>query len=142
MSDAEVVAKFAQRVGLSEEEVKLLTPDDPRARHITRLAQAAPRLSIVAEVVASRGCNTGYRPGDRFVLDVDGNFIGKLCPSRLCVYLVGQLTVPVALINERLSEGLDPNQIHFMRQVSCTDCGVERGGYGQVGLEVSVQPRA
>jgi hypothetical protein len=136
------VKRFASRVGMSAEEAKLIGPDDPRARHIRRLAEAAPRYAIVAEVVSSRACNSGYRPGDRFVLDVDGNFISKLCPKRMCVYLVGQLTVPVALINERLSEGLDPNQFHFMRQVNCTDCGVERQGYGQVGLKVSVKPRA
>jgi len=142
MSDREAVDSFAARVGLTEQEAAAITPEDPRARHITRLREAAGRYSIEAEVISSRGCNTGYSPGDRFVLDVDGNFVSKLCPKRMCVYLVGQLMVPVALINERLSEGLDPNSFHFMRQVNCTDCGVERQGYGQVGLQVSVKPRA
>ncbi|MCF8043932.1 MAG: hypothetical protein K9K65_15470 [Desulfarculaceae bacterium] len=142
MSDTNVVKEFARRVGMSTQEAELIAPDDSRARHIKRLAEASSRYSIQAEVVSSVACNTGYRPGDRFVLDVDGNFISKLCPKRLCVYLVGQLTVPVALINERLSEGLDPNQFHFMRQVNCTDCGVQGQGYGQVRLKVSVKPRS
>jgi hypothetical protein len=47
----------------------------------------------------------------------------------------------VALINERLSEGLDPNQFHFMRQVRCPDAGVECSGYGEVMVQVSVVPR-
>jgi hypothetical protein len=72
---------------------------------------------------------------------VDGNLIANLCPKRLCVYLVAQLALPVALINERLGEGLDPNQFHFTRQVRCPDVGVECGGYGQVELRVSVVPR-
>ena len=141
MNHTDPVKAFARRVGMSDQEAELITPDDSRARHIKRLAEASSRYSIQAEVVSSVACNTGYRPGDRFVLDVDGNFISKLCPKRMCVYLVGQLTVPVALINERLSEGLDPNQFHFMRQVNCTDCGVESQGYGQVRLKVSVQAR-
>lgn len=142
MSDTDAVKEFARRVGMSAREAESIAPDDPRARYIKRIGEAASRYSIVAEVVSSVACNTGYRLGDRFVMDVNGNFISKLCPKRMCVYLVGQLTVPVALINERLSEGLDPNQFHFMRQVACTDCGVGRDGYGQVGLKVSVRPRA
>ena len=98
----------------------------------------AARYSIVAEVVKARNCNSGYRVGDRFILDVDGNFIPKLCPRRLCVYLLSQLAVPVALINERLSEGLDPNLFHFMHQVRCPDAGVDCGGYGEVRLEIKV----
>ena len=58
-----------------------------------------------------------------------------------CVYLVSQLTVPVALINERLSEGHDPNDFHFMRYVRCPDVGVECLGYGEVMLKVQVVPR-
>ena len=69
---------------------------------------------------------------------MDGNFITKLCPSRLCVYLLSQLTIPVALINERLSEGLDPNQFHFTHSVRCPDTGVECGGYGEVMVEIKV----
>jgi hypothetical protein len=57
------------------------------------------------------------------------------------VYAISQLAVPVALINERLSEGLDPNQFHFMHQVRCLDVGVACGGYGEVRFEVKVVPR-
>jgi hypothetical protein len=47
----------------------------------------------------------------------------------------------VALINERLSEKLDPNAFHFMRYVRCPDAGVECLGYGEVTLKVEVIPR-
>ena len=47
----------------------------------------------------------------------------------------------MALINERLSEGLDPNQFHFMHQVRCLDVGVDCAGYGEVMLEIKVVPR-
>jgi len=42
----------------------------------------------------------------------------------MCVYLVSRLAIPVAPINERLGEGLDPTHFYFMRQVRCSD--VER----------------
>jgi hypothetical protein len=84
---------------------------------------------------------SGHKIGQKLVLDVDGNFITKLCPSRICVYLASQLTIPIALINERLSEKLKPNDFHFMRFVRCPDVGVECLGYGEVKLKVEVVPR-
>ena len=95
----------------------------------------------MAEVVDAKHCNSGRKVGQTFILDVDGNFITKLCPKRMCVYLVSQLTIPVALINERLSEGLEPNDFHFMRYVS-PDAGVECYGYGEVMLKIKVVPRS
>ncbi len=142
MEDNKILRRFADRVGYSEAERAQIREGDPRLRQISELAKVAARYSIVAEVVQARHCNSGYKPGDKFVLDVDGNFITKLCPGRLCVYLMSQLTIPVALINERFSEGLDPNQFHFTHFVRCPDTGVECGGYGQVLVEVkAVTPR-
>jgi hypothetical protein len=92
-------------------------------------------------VVESRNCNSGHVKGQKIVMDVDGNLIMKLCPKKLCVYLVSQLTIPVALINERLSEGLEPNDFHFMRYVRCPDTGVNCMGYGEVAVQVSAVPR-
>ena len=142
MEENKALKRYAARVGYTDEEVEQFAEGDPRLRLIERLGQVAARYSIVAEVVKSCNCNSGYRVGDRFVLDVAGNFISELCPKRLCVYLLSQLSVPVALINERLSEGLDPNLFHFMKQVRCPDVGVECAGYGEVRLEIkAVTPR-
>ncbi len=142
VAEDKLFRRFGERIGYSDEEMKNIPADDPRRRQVDRLAKAAPRYSLVAEVVKARNCNSGYKPGDKFILDVDGNFITKLCPPRLCVYLTSQLVVPVALINERLSEALDPNQFHFMHRVCCLDVGVECAGYGEVMLEIkAVTPR-
>jgi uncharacterized repeat protein (TIGR04076 family) len=132
---------YAQRVGYSESEAETFCKGGHRVRQVKRLSKAASEYSILAEVVAARHCNSGHQVGQTFVLDVDGNFITKLCPKRMCVYLVSQLTIPVALINERFSEQLDPNEFHFMRYVRCPDVGVECYGYGEVMLKVQVKPR-
>lgn len=141
MDENKALKCFGELVGYTEPDLKHFQADDPRVRQMERLGRAAARYSIAAEVVKARHCNSGYKAGDKFILDVDGNFISKFCPSKLCVYAISQLAVPVALINERLSEGLDPNQFHFMHQVRCLDVGVECGGYGEVRFEVKVVPR-
>ena len=141
MMSEETLKRYAHRVGYTSSETDLFREAGHRIRHIDRLSAAAPLYSIVAEVVEARHCNSGHKVGQRLVLDVDGNFITKLCPSRICVYLASQLTIPVALINERLSEKLEPNAFHFMRYVRCPDVGVECLGYGEVKLKVEVVPR-
>ena len=137
----DILKKFAARVGYSPADLEHFKEGDPRLRQMEKLARAAARFSIEAKVIKSRHCNTGYQEGDRFILDVDGNFITKFCPPRICVYLASQLIVPVALINERLSEGLDPNAFHFMHAVKCLDAGVECSGYGEVMVEIKAVPR-
>jgi uncharacterized repeat protein (TIGR04076 family) len=132
---------YGKRVGYTDAELERFREGGHRVRQVQRLSQAASRYSIEAEVVQSRHCNSGHAAGQKFVLDVDGNFITALCPGKMCVYLVSQMTVPVALINERLSEGLDPNDFHFMRYVRCPDAGVECYGYGEVTLRIRVVPR-
>ena len=141
MEENKALKRFGELVGYTEAELVLFQPGDPRLRQMERLGRAAVRYSIQVEVVMARNCNSGYQAGDKFILDVDGNFITKFCPSKLCVYAISQLAVPVALINERLSEGLDPNKFHFMHQVRCLDVGVVCGGYGEVRFEVKVVPR-
>jgi uncharacterized repeat protein (TIGR04076 family) len=137
----EALKRFGDRVGYSDSDLQHFHDGDPRVRLMARLAEDAGKYTIQAEVVSSQHCNTGYKIGDKFVLDVDGNFISKLCPKKMCVHLISQLVVPVSLINERLSEGLEPNGFTFMRQVRCTDVGVECSGYGGVMLKVTVVPR-
>lgn len=137
----EKLNSYAQRVGYTESEVETFLESGHRLRQIDRLSDAAPLYSIVAEVVKACHCNSGHKVGQRITMDVDGSLITKLCSSRMCVYLISQLAIPVALINERLSEKLDPNAFHFMRYVRCPDAGVECLGYGEVMLKVEVVAR-
>ena len=141
VEENKALKRFGELVGYTEADLEQFQAGDPRLRQMERLGRAAARYSIQAEVVKARNCNSGYQAGDKFILDVNGNFITKLCPARLCVYAISQLAVPVALINERLGEGLDPNRFHFMHQVRCLDVGVECGGYGEVMFGIKVVPR-
>jgi uncharacterized repeat protein (TIGR04076 family) len=137
----DIIKKYGERVGYSDAELKAFYEGGHRIRQVERLSKAAALYSIEADVVQSKHCNSGYKPGDKFIMDVDGNFVTKLCPRRMCVYLVAQLAIPVAQINERLSEGLEPNDFHFMRYVKCPDAGVDCMGYGEVMLRVRAVPR-
>jgi len=136
-----IIELYGERVGYTVSELNSFREEGHRIRHVEKLARVASKYSILAEVVSSRNCNSGHIVGQKFLLDLDGNFLAKHLPKKLCVYLASQLTIPVALINERLGEGLLPGDFHFMRKLRCPDVGVECLGYGEVMLQVSVVPR-
>ena len=138
----EIIRQYIERVGYTESEAEIFKKGGHQVRQVKCLSQAAAKYCIQAEVVSAKNCNSGHEIGQTFILDVDGSFITKLCPKRMCVYLLSQLVIPVALINERLSEGLDPNEFHFMRYARCPDVGVECYGYGEVMLKIQVIPRS
>jgi hypothetical protein len=66
--------KFIQRVGYNEEERNLFFEGTHRERHIRQIYKVYRLFSIEAKVVKARHCNSGYKTGDTFILDVDGNF--------------------------------------------------------------------
>lgn len=137
MDRTELLKRFTIHLGYSEAQAAALAADEPRARFVEALGTVGAEYLILAEVLRAENCNSGYVPGDRFVLDVAGNLISKRCPQRLCVFLVSQLALPVALMNERLCAGLEPSGIFFMRQVHCLDTGAACKGYGGVLVEIS-----
>ena len=141
MNPDRAVSRFARRVNYSPEQHLAFAEGGHRVRHVRRLSKVVTRFSIQVEIVRSENCNSGHTVGQQLHLDLDGNLITKLCPGKVCVYLVSQLALPVALINERLSEGLAPNDFHFMRTVRCPDAGVDCLGYGEVAARVQVVPR-
>lgn len=141
MAGEKRIERYGKRVGYTESEIEKFHEGGHRVRQVMRLSRAAAKFSIQAEVVSSKNCNSGHEVGQKIVLDADGNFISNLCPKKMCVYLISQLMIPVALINERLGEELDPNDFHFMRSIRCLDTGVDCYGYGEVMLKVQVVPR-
>ena len=137
----DIIEKYGQRVGYTKPQIDALHEGGHRIRHVERLSEAAPHYSIEAEIVEAKHCNSGHQIGQKLILDMDGNFITKLCPKKMCVYLISQLAIPVALINERLSEALEPGNFHFMRYVKYLDTGVDCLGFGEVMMKVRVIPR-
>lgn len=91
---------------------------------------------FVLTVVASHGCNTGHKVGDKIYLDACGNILTRYCPEKICTYALHNAILMVFTANEFLYNDMDPMKIQF-RKSSCFDVGVGCGGLGQVILELS-----
>ena len=76
------IKQFGQRIGYTESELEAFQEGGHRVRQVERLSEAAPHYAIEAEIVEAKHCNSGHQIGQKLILDVDGNFITKLCPKK------------------------------------------------------------
>ena len=136
----EDIWKFMQEhLGYTDEELELFR-SNPKNVDIMSKAPDLMNKTIIAEVVASHGCNSQHHVGDRFCFDGAGNLITKLNPKRICVHALSVLSGPIIVVNELFYAGVDPNEMRLNR-VGCFDVGIHCGGWGHIVLEVKIEDR-
>ena len=132
--------KFMQQhLGYTDEELAIFR-NNPKNADIMSKAPALMNKTIIAEVVASHGCASQHKVGDRFYFDGAGNLLTKLNPKRICVHALSVLSGPVLVVNELFYAGVDPNEMRLNR-VGCLDVGIQCGGWGHIALEIKVEER-
>ena len=81
----DVYAFMQAQLGYSDKELQLFK-DNPRNKEILSKAPELMNKTIIAEVVASHGCNSQHKVGDKFYFDGAGNLLAQLGPKRICIY--------------------------------------------------------
>ena len=109
-----------------------------RNRELIGRAKEFDKKLFVLEIVASKGCNSNHKVGDKFYFDYAGNILTKRCPPKICGYALNSAMMMIFTANEMLYAGVDPNGIRFKR-ASCFDVGIECGGWGRIVLELKVE---
>jgi len=127
------------RLGYTDDEMKVFR-DNKRNEDVLSKAPELVNKMIVLEVVASHGCNSQHKVGDKFFFDGAGNLLTNRCPKKICLYALNAATSLVFASNELFYAGVDPNDMRFKR-AACFDVGVQCGGWGRIALELSVQDR-
>jgi uncharacterized repeat protein (TIGR04076 family) len=127
------------RLGYTDEEMTMFR-ENPRNEEVFSKAPELVNKTIILEVVASQGCNSRHRVGDKLHFDGAGNLITEKCPAKVCVYAMNAATPLIYACNELFHAGVDPNKMKF-RRAACMDVGVQCGGWGRVVFELSVRDR-
>ncbi len=135
----ELLRFMQQHLGYTDEEMELFR-SNPKNLEILSKVPALMQKTIVAEVVASHGCNSQHQVGDKFYFDGAGNLLTKLNPKRICIHALSALSGPVYVVNELFYAGIDPNDMRLNR-VGCFDVGVRCGGWGRIALAVRMEDR-
>lgn len=126
-------------LGYTDNEMNLFR-SNPKNNDIISKVPSLMQKTIVAEVVASHGCNSLHQVGDKFYFDGAGNLITKLSPKRICVHALSVLSGPIYVANELFYAGVDPNEMRLNR-VGCFDVGVQCGGWGHIVLKLKMEDR-
>ena len=126
-------------LGYTDEEMKAFR-ENPRNEDVLSKAPALLDKRIVLEVVASQGCNSRHKVGDKLYFDGAGNLLTNRGPKKIFIYALNAAASMIFASNELFYAGVDPNDMRFKR-AACFDVGVQCGGWGRIVLELSVQDR-
>jgi len=130
--------RFIKRhLGYSNEEMDVFKAH-PKNEDVLDMGKDLLDKEIVIEVVASKGCNSQHKEGDRIYFDGAGNLLTEKSPDKICIFAINAIAPLMYAANELFYAGVDPNRMKFKR-ASCIDVGVQCGGWGQVALEISVK---
>jgi len=97
------------------------------------------KYKLVAEVIESKYCGAGLRPGHKLVMRALPAVIvleESDCP--LCVRAIGPIASLVNGFWDRIIEGIDPNA-GLWNIAHCADPGIDGGGLGHVKFKVYAQ---
>ena len=124
--------------GYTDDQVEGLKEN--QIQFIDKLAELL-KYNLIAEVVESKNCIMGAKPGDKIVLKAGGAIDTQACTNKkeICLWAVAPLLPFSYSFQELVGHGVDPTKMMFKR-VHCLDTGVENCGWGQIVMEVRVEP--
>ena len=130
---------YQDLLGYSDEELEEFKKI-PGTEDIISKAPEQMKRTIVFEVVASHGCASQHKVGDKFYFDGSGNLLTKIAPKRICMAALTAMAPHITAANELFYAGVDSNELKFKR-TACHDVGLQCGGWGNVAFEIKVEKR-
>ena len=101
------------------------------------MAAALGKYRLVAEVVHSKYCFAGLKPGQKFVVDLDGKINPEESTAPLCLGALGALGEKSRIMMDRISQ--DGDIAAPIAGFRCVDPGLDLGGLGSVDFAVRIE---
>lgn len=134
--DNRMITTLQNHLEYTEEEARYFLSDPVRAQLALNASGLMDKL-IVAEIVASHGCGSQHRVGDRIYFDGFGNLLIDMNKKNVCIFAMSALTPIVNAAIELFYADVDPNEMRLKR-VGCQDVGLKCGGVGHVVFAFSM----
>lgn len=130
---------FQKRLGYSDEELAIFRADPRRAEAAKKIfSPAIVGKNLVVEVTESHGCSVKLRPGDKLVFKNLSQLDLARSTANWCAHAMGPIPQFASLTQDRFVAGLPIDDMVY-NHFTCGDCGVRRGGWGQVVMKGYVQ---
>jgi len=130
-----IVEMIRKRLKLDDQEWAIIVKN-PKFQRLFTNAVEASKYRLVAEVIDSKGCQSGHIIGQKLIFDNSGNLLTKENPDRVCAFLMPNLTVLINAFFENMMNGRDPNEVIF-NTTGCFDTGPQCGGWGHVVVKMT-----
>ena len=130
---------FAESMGYSPDQLEIFR-SHPNNEFVAKHAGRLDKWWIVAEIVESHGCAAGHEVGDKIYFSPHGVLETEKSPPRICLHAFPGLASAVAVMQERIISGLDPDP-NLFRHIGCIDVGVQCGGWGRIAFKLYGVPR-
>lgn len=128
---------FGRSMGYSLDELETFR-SHPNNEFVAQHAGRLDKWWIVAEVTESHGCAAGHEVGEKLFFSPHGLLETEKGPRRICLHAFPGLASAVAVMQERIISGLDPD---LFRHIGCIDVGVQCGGWGRIAFKLYGVPR-
>lgn len=134
----EGIKKMFEEVGLTEKDLEKITPEAEEG--ILNALPDVGKYRLVAEVVRSKFCGSGMRPGMKFVVE-DSILNMEETTAPLCLGALEPLYEKAAVLYDRQAQkGDKPISLH-MYGYRCKDPGLELDGLGTTEFKVYVEKK-
>jgi uncharacterized repeat protein (TIGR04076 family) len=137
MDPEEIWKRFQKHMGYTDEEMGIFRSDPEKVRMVTETPEFI-KYRVIAEVIEARGCHSGHKVGDKFVMTAGGQLMAESSPKRMCMFALGPVAGVLPVIYERLITKSDPD-CQRSNIVQCTDVGLDKGGWGKILMKVYLE---
>lgn len=126
---------LVEQLGMSDEDLAKFTPE--MEEEMKNIGSKAGRYRVVAEVVSSKYCSAGLKPGQKYVIAPGQQINLGESTAPLCLGALGPLGQRMGVYLDRMAHNGDMTA--SMQGFRCTDPGLGQGGLGTVEFKVYVE---
>ncbi|MBW1699917.1 MAG: hypothetical protein JRH06_13725 [Deltaproteobacteria bacterium] len=123
------------QLGMSDEDLAKITPEIEE--ELRNIGSKAGRYRVVAEVVSSKYCSAGLKPGHKYVIAPGQQINLGESTAPLCLGALAPLGQRMGVYLDRMAHNGDMTA--SMQGFRCTDPGLGKGGLGTVEFKVYIE---
>jgi len=122
-------------LGMTDEDLEKITPE--QEEELKTVGSKAGRYRVVAEVVDSKYCSAGLKPGQKYVIEPALQINLGESTAPLCLGALAPLGYRMEVYLDRM--GHNGDMTASLRGFRCTDPGLGLSGLGTVDFKVSIE---
>jgi len=137
MQDEMLKGFLVGHLGMSDEDLEKISPE--QEEELKHVGAKGGRYRVVAEVVNSKYCSAGLKPGQKYVIEPAQQINLGESTAPLCLGALAPLGYRMEVYLDRMGHSGEGDMTSSLRNFRCTDPGIGSNGLGTVEFKVSIE---